>query len=216
MSVLDAAKDAISYLVGQRPDTVFSATEGIEVEIASLVREAAREIAESHDWNLLYKIETMTGDGVTDAFPLPLDYDRLPKDFYDTARLEETPQTAYPKPRNWEILGGQMHYIPALGVGETRKYFYITRNIFTDGDGNPKGTATLDTDIFVLSERLLKLSLIWRWKEMKGYSFSTDLSNYTVALSSAQDNDKGPAIIRHRSPRLGRTGWNCAYPWELG
>src|SRR5690606_30831945 len=65
-------------LVGKKPAAFFSSQNTFEMEMSDLVNEVARDIMKSHDWRALTKLNTYNGDGVTEAFNLPTDYDRMP------------------------------------------------------------------------------------------------------------------------------------------
>lgn len=58
-----------------------------------------------------------------------------------------------------------------------------------------KSTFTQDDDVFILSERLLTLSLIWRWRAQKRQAYDEDLTNYETALATASGSDKGARIL---------------------
>jgi hypothetical protein len=65
-------------------------------------------------------------------------------------------------------------------------------------DGVPflsKPAFTDDNDVFVLPERLLTLSLIWRWRAQKRMEYAEDLTNYETALATAAGTDKGARIL---------------------
>lgn len=82
-----------------------------------------------------------------------------------------------------------------------------------------KPAFTQDDDVFVLSERLLTLSLIWRWRAQKRMEYSEDLTNFEVALDAAATRDKGARILAVGAER-GRQGFGAgasmAYPGVLG
>lgn len=77
-------------------------------------------------------------------------------------------------------------------------------SMLVDDRGNPligfdtflsKSTFTDDNDVFVLPERLLTLSLMWRWRQMKRMEYAEDLTNYEIALEKAAGTDKGARIL---------------------
>lgn len=83
-------------------------------------------------------------------------------------------------------------------------------NVLVDDRGNSligfntflsKSGFTDDNDIFVLSERLLTLSLIWRWRSQKRQEYAEDLTNYETALATATGDDKGARILVAGSKR---------------
>lgn len=232
MTVLTAAQSAMIRLVGQKPTTIFSSQNKMEMEIADLSTEVAVDIMKSNDWRALTKFQTLTGDGTITAFDLPADYDRmaLAEDVTDpnnwfwgysqaqslTDWMQITSSGFFGiTPGWWIILEGQMHFAPAPSDGNQAKFAYISKNIGRDATLAPIAAFTSDDDTFVLSERLLTLGLIWRWKAQKGIEYAEDLANFEKALSENAGRDKGATVIRKGAPYRSlntRTAW----PWALG
>lgn len=230
MSVLSACQDAIARLVATRPNAVFATDTEICVEIASLSNEAAADIADAHDWQALTKLNTINGDGVTEAWPLPSDYNRMVNGTeihsgtwvwqrYANAGLDtwldlKSLLPAVP-PGYWNILGGTMNFVPVVSTGDTAKFYYITSKWALDANDAPKSAFERDDDRFALDERLLTLSLIWRWKSMKGMDYQEDIRNYDMALSQAMARDGGSRVIRS-GRRASVLNTRIAWPWSLG
>ena len=223
MTVLSAIQSAAVRCIGTRPTSIFSAADQFAAEMADLVNEAAIDIAKAHDWQRLMKLHTISGDGTTEAFALPADYDRMPvvSNLYSTrsqlplARVRDldqwlefdvTPVVGYPG--YWLLLSGQIQIKPPLNPAEDVKMYYLTRNIFA-GD---KARADIDADEFLLPERLLTLALIWRWKAMKRLDYGEDMQNYSMALSEAAGKEKGSRILRVGRARAGGA---MAYPGQI-
>lgn len=214
MSVLDAAKSAAIRLSQTPPASLFTTTDTFALEMANLATDVAIDIAKGHDWQALTKLATLTGDAATIAFPLPSDYGRMlikgklhslrfqtavfrpARDLDEWLYLNDFLTTG--TPGNWVILGGKMQIFPAMPANETARFYYIS-NLINGTDAAFKA----DTDTFVLSERLLTLGLIWRWRAMKRLEYSEDLQNYEIALSEEVNRDKGSHVItvgRQRYP----------------
>lgn len=168
---------------------------------------------------------------------------RPAKDEDEWIYLQETAFSA--TPGTWIILGGQMRIFPAIPAGETARFYYISNNIIAESDGllNASGTFvdhngdilvddsgnrlvsfstflsktafTDDNDVFVLSERLLTLSLIWRWRAQKRMEYAEDMANYETALEKAAATDKGSRILTAGRQRT-RYDARVAYPGVLG
>ena len=232
MAVLDACQSAFVRLVGRKPTTIFSSSNQMELEIADLANEVAGDIMRSADWRALTKIETLTGDGTTTAFPVPADYDRMVQaqevldgtnwlwgytavaDLTEWMRITTSGFTAI-TPGWWILLDGQMQFSPAPTSGAEAKFPYISNLIGATQAGVPISVFTSDTDTFKLGDNLLTLGLVWRWKAQKGLEYAEDMTNYEVALSQAQTRDKGSRVIRKGRP--GRMpGIYPAWPWPLG
>lgn len=230
MTVKSAVDSAAIRTVGNVPTAVFSTQEQIALEMSDLANDVAVEIAESYDWRALTKIARFTGDGVIDYFPFPSDYNRMtvnngirdmknwfwgyfPFDDVNEFLMMKENGFSLLSPGGWIILDGGFNFVPAP-VG-TATFPYISSNFARSNDGEAKSRFTADDDEFVLSERLLTLGLIWRWKAQKGLEYSEDLATYNAALSHDQTADRGQRSIRHGIPNTYR-GARTAWPWMLG
>lgn len=208
MTILSACQDAAGTLLGRRPSTFFGAGAGAdEVEIAALANTAAKSIMKAHDWQKLKTLKTLTGDAATTSFTLPTDYNRMlkkgnvhssankPSLFSPVADEDEwlriTDDLATISPGHWIILGGTFQIFPAMPVGETARFYYISNLIFS----GTKATATADADTFFLDDELLTLGTIWRWRAKKGLEYAEDMTNFNDAEAKAISDDKGSRII---------------------
>lgn len=231
MTALSACQNAIARLVARRPVSVFSSDDEICVEIASLSNEAAVDIAKGHDWQALTKLHSITGDGETESWPLPDDYDRMVNGtnvhsgtwvwqrYSNAGTLDnwldlKSLLPAIP-PGYWNILGGTVNFVPVVSIGDEAKFYYVSRQYARGEDGSAKFAFDRDDDSFVLDDRLLTLALIWRWKAMKGMDYQEDIRNYDIALSQAMARDGGSRVIRSGSTRFG-PNTRLAWPWMLG
>lgn len=231
MAVVDACRDAIAYLVGRRYTAVFANDDEICVEVAALSNEAARDIVETHPWQKMISLHTINGDGATQAWPLPPDYDRMVngnsvtsgtwynRRYENAGTLDNwidllTLQPAIP-PGYWMIIDNKINFQPIISSGDSARFYYIRRNYATDSTGSTKAAFNNDSDDFILSNRLLKLSIIWRWKAMKGMDYGEDIRLYADALSEEISRDGGAREIRSRMPGAARN-FRTAWPWSLG
>jgi hypothetical protein len=207
MTILDVIRSASVQLVGRRLTTLFGATDTLALELQEIANEAAQDIASRHDWQNLMQTAPLVGDGVTTAYDLPDDYDRMPlkanlvgEGFglgYLPARDNDSwlrAQTGFSigSPGRWIIQSNMMNLSPLLASGATVNYNYITNAIVSPADmsGN-KREFTLDTDTFLLSERLLKLAIIWRHKAMKELEYTEAQKSAEIALAQAISRDRG-------------------------
>lgn len=233
MSILSAMQSAAIRLVGQSPSVFFNSSELFELEIADLINEVATDICKHHDWQALIKINVMSGDGVTEVFPLPTDYDR--QLLYTTVQdvnhwmwgythvsdinsfLSQRYMTFGTNPGIWIIYDNQMHFLPAPSPGNNATYPYISLNYAKTSDGMAAKSFTQDTDEFMIrgGDRLLTLGLIWRWRENKKLDYTGDQEAFKMALEQLAARDKGSNVFRQYSASNLR-GAPVAYPFPLG
>jgi hypothetical protein len=114
-------------------------------------------------------------------------------------------------PGYWIVLGGELQVMPAPSSGVVHSYYYISRNCVSGS----QAAFTADTDTFLLPERLLTLSIIWRWRASKRLEYAEDMRNFEIAFGEETATDKGSRILiagRQRVPYNVQT----AYPGPLG
>lgn len=218
MSILTACQSAAVRLVGRKPTTIFSSQKKLEMQLADLVQEAAVDIAKAFEWQALTVLAEHQGDGTKIAFDFSNGFDRMPvkarvhsatwqQSGYRQARdLDEwiNLQTylAAGTPGFWIVLDGKMQIYPPMGPSEVAKYYFITNEIARASDGASKAVINNDSDTFKLDERLLTLSLIWRWRDMNGLEYSEAMANYEQALSQIGGADKSARTIAIGRARL--------------
>lgn len=227
MTVLSACAEAAIELNQTEPTALFSSTGRFEKELRLQANRAAVAIAQAYDWQKLLVLGTFTGDGTAEAFDVPDDYDRMPKkgklhssswqtstfrkakDLDEWLYLKDTSLSA--TPGSWVVIGGQFNVFPAMAVGETARYYYITKNIIS-GD---KPLFTADDDTFLLNERLLTLGIVWRWRKQKRLDYAEDLKDFEIAMSEEIGKDRGSNIITVGRQRMPGNA-TIAYPGVLG
>jgi hypothetical protein len=231
MTVLQAIQSASVRVIGRKPSTVFSSVETFEQELADLSNEVAADIAKSADWQALLRVAVIMGDGVTDAFDFPSNYDRQPvhADILDAqftawGYARETDLNAFLRCRQgaigaspgiWTIYGSQIQFCPAPPNGAEAEFFYVDRQYATDINGTPKDAFDTDNDLFRLPERLLTLGLVWRWRQNKGLSSGEDEAAFSKAFAEASGRDRGSRIFSTGPMRMPGNIYP-SYPWSLG
>ena len=212
------------------PNSVVAETDRESVELTELMQEMAEEIMRAHEWELLKRVSTYTGDGSTEAFDLPSDYERMPTkaDLWSSSLetalshisdsnkwLELDIQSFDFVVNAWIKIGGQINIKPALASGVTAKHYYQSNLVWrNEADDANIAEVAADGDTFRLSERLLKLGMIWRWKANKGRSYAEDMANYENLKEKLINQDKGARMIsigRVRMPFDAR----IAYPQSI-
>jgi hypothetical protein len=186
---------------------------------------AQRLAADTRNWTALRQMATFVGDGVADingviqgttAFNFPSDYLRIPitsnvwlsTSAQSPARfIADTDEWVQRRALNrvdgrgeWTILRKQMHIFPVMPAGVTASFAYISKNAIALAAGGYGDEFITDNDTFVLSERLLKLGMIWQWKANKGSPYAEDMGTYSDALSAAAGFDSPAPIIIGRLP----------------
>lgn len=217
MTILSAIQNVCKVVGLDVPSAAVASTTREHVELIALANEMADRIAQSHDWQGLKSLATITGDGVTQSHSLPADYARMLKKAQLWSSSLETPLTPVPDTDEWlgldiqsfdfiinawTLFGDQIHIKPALGSTVTAKYFYISNGIVASGDGTNKPGFTADDDVFRLSERLLTLGMIWQWRANKGLPYHEDMQTFETLKEALVGQDKGSRMMRLGKVRL--------------
>lgn len=230
MTILSACQEAAIDLNQEEPSSLFSTSNQFAKEIRTQANRTAQAVAKAYDWQKLYAVHTLTGDGTATAFDLPADYDRMPKktslltsSYGNSIRqatdsdqwLDFTINGVIGEPGNWIMLGGQINVRPEIATGETVKFYYIKNTMITGTADAAQATFVADTDTFDLPERLITLGVIWRWRAMKRMEYAEDMNNFEIAMAEEVASDKGSRVLT-----VGRQtfpyGTTTSYPRALG
>ena len=212
MTTLSVIQDACtSGIALDKPTAVFGSATREHIELASLINEAGYMIADAHEWQTLNRIATITGDGTDEDFALPADFGRMLDKSQLWSSSLETPLTPISDRDEWLgldvqdfdfvinawiIYGNEIHIKPALASAVTVKYFYQGHHWAKTAALANVDQFSADTDTFRLSERLLKLALIYKWREMKGLPYAENMADYQDLLAKLINRDKGSRIFR--------------------
>jgi hypothetical protein len=233
MALLSVIKDVCATVGVTIPSSVFSNITGNRTmqEMLSLANEMAQRIAyDNRDWTALKRTNTIVGDGVSTAFDLPADYQRMlltsnvwrststqspmrfipDTDEWLNRRADEVTDTA--AWGEWTMLGGQIHIWPVLEVDQSAYFAYLHRNCIALASGGFGDVFMADGDRPVLNERVLKLGMIWQWKAQKGAPYAEDMGTYGDALTYAMGHDSPGPIIIGRRPISANARY--AYPFD--
>lgn len=225
MTILSAANSASIVLVSQELPALFSNSDTFALEMRELANEVAAEIAQKQDWRELTSYAEFAGDGQQTVFPRPADFDRMlvsasvddklnwfwgyfPFQTVNDWMQWKNAHWGLFSPGGWILLRDGFTFQPAPSSIAT--FPYISNLIVRAEDGTLKKEFTRDDDTFLLSERLLKLGLIWRWKAQKGMEYAEDLANYEIELAQHQARDAGSQSIKS-IPRLGRSRYSIPF-----
>ena len=230
MTTLSVVQDACtSGIALEKPTAVFGSSTREHIELAALLNEAGAMIAGAHEWQTLNKIATITGDGSDETFALPTDFDRMLDKSQLWSSSLETPLTPISDRDEWLgmdvqsfdfvinawiIYGNQIHIKPALASAVTVKYFYQSHHWAQTSALVNVDEFSSDTDTFRLNNRLLKLALVYKWREMKGLPYAENMADYQDLLAKLINRDKGSRIIRIGKATMPRDAV-YAYPQNI-
>lgn len=226
-TVLSIIQRASSEIGVNRPTSVFSQSDRTMVELQDVTNEMAEQIANAHEWQRLKTLQTFTGNGTTDKFPLPDNYGRMGKDqnVWSTRfdgpleHITSTDEWLQLALRNytlatgaWHIHGGFIDFFPVLEDGEQASLYYLSKEICESVGGTGQTAFEADDDVFRLPERLLRLGIILHHRRKRGLPF--DSGSYGQAMVEEIARDGGSVVVRvGRGNSTG--GARVAYPQAI-
>ncbi|MBO9441379.1 hypothetical protein J7363_04695 [Phaeobacter italicus] len=214
-TVLEIAKSAANSLGLEPPSDLFDSSNHTAVQLLWAVTEASLKILREHDWRLLFKISTSTGDGNASEFSLPSDFLRMPVgvDVW-SSRIQSALSRIDPEEwlqmdvgigdtsyGAWTLFGGNIVFRPALSQGEVARFWYLSNLVVQEVGGTYRERFASNDDQFRLDDRVLELFLIYEWRKQKGLDYTEEMQDAYSALSKEAESDKGARIISQRSSR---------------
>ena len=228
-TILNIIKEACPHIGLKQPTAVFASTTQEHIELAELANDCAHDLMECYEWEALITLATYTGDGSTIEYSLSSDFDRFPEDMSIWSSALETPLTHIVDLNQWLGLEVQsfdfvinawikfnekIHIKPALASGVTAQYYYVSNLVVNPDAGTAATDFSDDSDTFLLSDRLLKHNIIWRWKKKKGLEYAEELATFEELKSRLIAKDKGSRTLTIGQPRFPK-GLQVAYPQTI-
>jgi hypothetical protein len=209
MSLLSIIQDAADQLGLTRPSTVMTSTDPLIVTLLGLAQAEGKALYDRHTWQVLqteYTFPTVNG---TASYALPTGFDQLLKDtvFNRTRRRRMVGDLS---PSQWQetqaslvtminpafrIKGNLFFISPTPTSAETVAYEYISMNWCQSSLLVGQSRWAADTDTGILSENLMTLGIIWRFKSAKGLDYAEAMNDYEIAVNKAIFKDGARVTI---------------------
>ena len=213
MTMLSIVQSAQLRLGLNKSSTVAGNIDDTTVQLLALLNQAGEEMAEVYTWQALTKEATFTTvatesqgsvSTVAPGFAYILNqtiWNRsLRRPIFGALNAEEwqlLKASSVQGPfQQYRIRGDELLLIPAPPAGQSCAFEYMTKNWCTDSTGAVgKSAFTADTDVALLDEQMLTLSLVWRFKQAQALDFSTELQMYENRLTNMMARDGGKPVL---------------------
>ncbi len=202
MSLLSVVQGIARRTNYPQPSTVIGNTDPNVALMLDAVQDTGDELVERWGWQAL-KVQTpvyFTGDGATATFSIPATLETFqpsgtfvsslyptwrmpgPINEEDLLNLKNLAVSLYPS--SWRVVGGTVEFYPVLQSGEIVKYVFAQNTWVTNSSGTPYSTPApqADSDLFLVSERLLRFGGLWRFKMAKGLQYAEQMEDYEQAF----------------------------------
>jgi hypothetical protein len=211
MSLLTIVQQAASLIGIARPTVVATATDPTVTLLYGLAQEEGEELARYGDWRALRKEKTFTtiaAETQTDT-PIPTDLAGIidgtiwnrsaRRPLYGPYTAAEWQQyksgLTFPVVDGFTLRGTAWLMQPIPAAGLTIAYEYRSSNWCQSSSLVPQSAWAADTDTALISERLMRLGVVWRFKQKRGLEWQTDHENYLSECDGELARDKPRRII---------------------
>ena len=238
MTVLSLIQSAARRIGVGRPSVAMTATDATVGLLVELAQEEGKQLARYGDWRVLRKEKTFTTVATEDqssASPIPTDLDAFIDETFwnrnarrrlygpfDSEQWQAWKATStFPILDSFTLRGTSWLMDPIVAAGQTIAYEYRSKNWCQSAGGTAQSAWALDTDTGILSEDLMALGVIWRFRQNRRMEWQTDFDKYVFQVESALAIDRPRKIINlaHGGPirrfpaiAIPEGSWNVSNP----
>lgn len=210
MSLLTLLQSASVRLGLPKPQAIVSSTDTQVMQLLEIANEEGKELYQDYGWQALTREATFNtvalesqGSILTVA---GTDFGWIINDTIWNRDLRR-PVFGPLDSQNWQALkamtmqgpfnqyrirGNNIIFIPVPAAGQACYFEWVSKNWVSKSDGSAFYPAwNADTDVGVLSEDLMALGVIWRWRQIKGYEYAEDFAKYERMKANVQAKDGG-------------------------
>jgi hypothetical protein len=206
MTLLSMVGSACKRIGLQTPSVVATATDATVLQLLEFAQQEGRELARFGDWRALRKEKTFTtvaAETQTDT-PIPTDLGAFIDNtcwnrsnrlrLYGPATPEEWQRwkaaSSFPITGTFYLRGTSFLIQPTPTAGQTIAYEYRSSHWCQSSGGTAQEYWAADTDTGLLSERLMGMGIIWRYKQSRGLEWQTDYDKYMFEVGEALAQDQ--------------------------
>lgn len=208
MSLLTMMRSVFPRIGLSAPAQVVSSTDKTVQQVLALANEEGQELASRYTWQALIREATFTtvasetqGSITTIAGS---DFDFILNETIWNRSLKR-PVFGPKSPSEWQqlkaqfmngpwnqyrIRGNDIIFLPVPAAGQDCYFEWYSKNWAANAS-----TWATDEDTSVLSERLMALGVIWRWKELKNLEYAEAFNKYERAVDDATARDGGKPTL---------------------
>lgn len=221
MSLLSIVRNATDRLGLARPSNVVNSTDTTTLMLLAMAQEEGKTLARRHEWQVLQTEYTFDTVAATASYALPSAFDRILKEtVFNRARRRR--MVGDLTPQQWQetqaslvtmvnpafrIRGNLFLISPTPTAAETIAYEYVTNQWCQSSGGTAQSEWTADSDTGILSEEIMTLGVVWRYRMAKGFDYGEQMNTYEMEVNKAILNDGARTRIdtaateRDRVPR---------------
>tara|TARA_R110000824_G_scaffold87622_1_gene215963 strand:- start:5338 stop:6033 length:696 start_codon:yes stop_codon:yes gene_type:complete len=209
LTMINGAQDTIGL---NRSATVVSSTDTNTRTLLALAQTEGQEVLERFSWPQTQAEATHTTlaaqlQGVMTTIAPGFSY-IINQTFWN--RTLTQPVLGPLSPSEWQLLvartttgpysqfrirAGQLFAYPAPVAGQTWVFEYQTLNFCESAGGTDQSAWLADTDTGLMSENLMELGVVWRFKKKNGLDYSEDFRLYEQKLANLTSRVGGKKVL---------------------
>lgn len=203
MSLLSLCANAAYRLNIPVPSVIISASDPQALLILQCAKEEGKSLASRHTWQRLLSEHTFTTTAAAaQTSSIPSDFDRLvpetmfnrttrrkvwgPIDSVEWQAIQASLVTRVDSA--FRIRNSTIYMTPTPAASQTVAYEYISTKWASSSGGTPAADWAADTDVANIginqgiTEEVMTMGVIWRFRKSKGQDFSADQADYERAV----------------------------------
>lgn len=96
----------------------------------------------------------------------------------------------------YRIRGNELLFYPAADLNDACYFEWVSKDFCQNTGGTTSYCRwNADSDVFVLDSRIFELSVLWKWKQLKGLEFQPDYVKYQIAIEQAKARDGTKSVL---------------------
>jgi len=221
MSLLTMSQAAARLIGLAAPSTVIGNTDPQVAELLACAQDEGFDLMRRGTWQILDTVKTFTAiatpvgsyNYAIQTGAIPTDFDRFVQEtfwnytrkrpLYGPVTAQEWQNliawTSSPVVDTFRFVGSDIWITPCPTAGDTMAYEYISKNWCQSALGVGQSEWLADDDTGILSEDIMKLGLVWRFKQKKGLPFKADYDKWDARARQALVQDQPQRTINFGS-----------------
>lgn len=198
MTLLTMMGDVRNAMGFSAPTAVMSSTDTMILELLAMANTSGKSLVTAFPWQEITKQQLFTStaafsQGSFQSLCTDNDFNRIVNNtLWNRSQIlrgtgpitgvewqnnqAASAAAPFPKFRIWQ---GQLFIGPSVPTaGDTWAFEYVSNNWCEGALGTGQNAWVADTDTGILSEELMKLDIIWRWKASKSLEYADDKANF--------------------------------------
>lgn len=211
MTLLTMTQAAARLIGINAPSTVIGNTDPQVAELLACANEEGEDLQRRGTWQALVAVQTFTavtttasgGGYAIQTGAMPTAFDRFMQETlwnrtrkrpaYGPVTAQEWENliawTSSPVVDTWRYFGNQIAITPVPASGDLFAFEYVSKYWCQGSGGSGQDEWLADSDSGVLDENIMKLGIVWRFKQKKGLPFMADYDKWDARCKQSLTQD---------------------------